>query len=454
VRITIIGAGISGLSLAYAILQNLSNIELKIFEKASHAGGKIWTEKSEGYLTEASVNGFLNNKPETLDLAHSLSLNILRSNDNARKRFILSNNKLQLIPNNPKAFFVSNFLSFFGRLRVLSEYFIPKGKDDDESLESFALRRVGREFYEKLLDPMASGIYAGDPSKMSIKSCFSKVFDIEKKYGSLIKGFVSMGKEAKRSGKKISAGPSGVLHSFSDGMYSLIDSLKINLGERIVIDKGLKAVQKNSDTYELFFQDGTTYQTDILIFAIPADDASAVLMSFDKKISEILQTIPYPPVTVVAIGTDKNKIKSNTDAFGFLIPAKENRKILGTLFDSSIFPHRAPDGKLLMRTFMGGVRSPEFAMLDDQLLIKTVLSELKGILRIDGEPDFIRIFRWQKAIPQYLVGHNEKLKMLDNELMRYKGLYLTGNAYRGVSVNDCIANSFILAKKIASSIGT
>lgn len=451
-RITIIGAGISGLSLAYLILHYSKDIDLMIFERAGRAGGKIWTEKSEGYLCEASVNGFLNNKPETLDLAKSLSLDLLKSNDNARRRFILSNNKLQLIPDNPKAFFLSNFLSLSGRLRILREYFIPKGKDEDESLESFALRRVGKEFYEKLLDPMASGIYAGDPSKMSIKSCFGRVFEIEKKYGSLIKGFIAIGKEAKKTGKKISAGPSGVLHSFPEGMYSLIESLKISLSNKIITNKELKAVQKITDSYELFFHDGTKYQTDILIFAIPAHDASESIVSFDKKISEILKTIPYPPVSVVALGIDREKIKTNTDAFGFLIPAKEKRKILGTLFDSSIFSNRAPEGKVLMRCFVGGARNPDMALLDDELLIDTVLSELKGIIKMHGEPHLIKIFRWQKAIPQYLVGHSEKLSMLDSELKKHKGLYLTGNAYRGVSVNDCIANSFILAKKITSKI--
>lgn len=451
-RITIIGAGISGLSLGYAILQKRQDVELKIFEAESRPGGKIWTEKADNYLCEASVNGFLNNKPETLELAERLSLHTLRSNDNARKRYILTKNKLKLIPDNPKAFFTSDFLSITGRIRVLCEYFAPKGKEDDESLESFALRRVGREFYEKLLDPMASGIYAGDPSKMSIKSCFGKVFDIERKYGSLIKGFIAIGKQAKRSGEKVSAGPSGVLHSFSAGMYSLIESLKNHLGDRIVTGKGVRAVQKKADTFEIFFNDSTTYETNVLIFATPAYNTSEAIRDMDTTISGILKTIPYPPVTVVGIGLEKNKIKANTDAFGFLIPAKENRKILGTLFDSSIFSNRAPDGKVLLRTFVGGARSPELALLDDEELINTVMSELKGILKISAEPDFIKIFRWNKAIPQYLVGHHEKLRVLDNELLRHKGLYLTGNAYRGVSVNDCIANSFELAEKIVSDI--
>lgn len=447
-RITIIGAGISGLSLGYALLQKRQDIDLKIFEAENRPGGKIWTERKNDYICEASVNGFLDNKPETLQLARGLSITPLRSSDNARKRYILIKDKLKLIPDNPKAFFTSDFLSLQGRIRVLAEYFISKGNSDDESLETFALRRVGKEFYEKLLDPMASGIYAGDPSKMSIRSSFGRVFEIERKYGSLIKGFISLSKEAKKTGKKASAGPSGVLHSFNYGMYSLIDALNDYLKDKVITGKGVQSVHKKADFYELYFSDNTTYETNILIFAIPAYNAGEVLQDLDPQISNLLKDIPYPPVTVVAFGMDKKKIKENTEAFGFLIPAKENRKILGTLFDSSIFTNRAPEGKILLRTFVGGARYPQLAMLDEGKLIDMVLSELKDILKIGAEPEYIKIFRWQKAIPQYLVGHHKILEQLEIHLSNHKGLYLTGNSYRGVSVNDCIANSFELANRI------
>jgi len=452
-RITIIGGGISGLSLAFALLQKRHNIELRVFEGEGEAGGKIRTVKTEGFLCEASVNGFLNNRPETLTLASKLSLNPLKSNDNARKRLILSNNKLQLIPDNPKSFFTSGFLSISGRLRVLLELLMPKGNADDESLESFGIRRVGKEFFEKLLDPLASGIYAGDPSKMSIRSCFGKVFDIEKKYGSLIRGFIAMSKEAKKTGKRASAGPSGVLYSFAEGMISLINALKNSLGERIITGKQLISVEKRPNLYELFFQDGTVYESDIVIFAIPANNLAIIISNMDKTIAKILETITYPPVTVVATGLAKNKIGQDMNSFGFLIPSTENRNTLGTLFDSSIFSNRAPSGKVLLRTFVGGARKPELAMLDDDKIVNMVMKELSDILKITSDPDFVRIFRWPKAIPQYLIGHHRKLQQLDEQLQNHKGLYLTGNAYRGVSVNDCIANNLLLAEKVVMDMG-
>ncbi|MCX8029954.1 MAG: protoporphyrinogen oxidase [Thermodesulfovibrionales bacterium] len=451
-RITIIGAGISGLSLAFAIWQKRKDIDLKIFEKCEQVGGKIKTERINGYLCEASVNGFLSNKKETLDLTNTLSLPLLRSNDNARKRFILLGEQLKLIPDNPKAFLFSNFLSIRGRLRVLAEYFIPKGSFDDESLEAFAIRRVGKEFFEKLLDPMASGIYAGDPSEMSIKSCFRRVYDIEKKYGSLIKGFIALAKEGKKSGKQVSAGPSGILHTFSEGMYSIISCLREALKESIQTEKIVQGIHKKKNCYEIHFTDGTSYDSEIVVFATPAYVTARCLSNLDNEIGKILNTIPYPPVSVVAIGISTNKIKRDTNSFGFLIPAKENKKILGTLFDSSIFSGRAPKDKTLMRVFVGGQRNPQIAMLDDEALIKTVFTELKNILFMEGEPDLVKIYRWEKAIPQYLLGHDEKLRLIDQILLKFKGIYLTGNAYRGVSFNDCVANSFKLADEIIYSI--
>lgn len=449
-RISIIGGGISGLSLGYALLKKRPDCDLSIFEAEDRLGGKIWTERSEGYLCEGSVNGFLNNRPETLQLANSLSLNPLRSNDSSRKRYIYTEKRLKLIPESPKAFLTSDLLSLSGRLRVLWEYIMPRGRGEDETLESFAIRRVGREFYEKLLDPMASGIYAGDPKKMSIRSSFPRVYEIERRYGSLIKGFISMSKEAKRSGRKVSAGPGGILHSFLGGMYTLIEALKDSLQGRIFKNKSVHRIIKRDSYYQIYFKDNSLYETDILILATPAHDSSEILRDLDLRLSELLNKIPYPPVTVVALGIKRESIKTDTDAFGFLIPSRERRKILGTLFDSSIFPQRAPQGMILLRTFVGGARAPELALKDDKELIGMVFHELKDILKIHSDPEFIRIFRWHRAIPQYLIGHHRILHSLEDILRNYRGLYLTGNAFRGVSLNDCIVNSFQLAGRILS----
>jgi oxygen-dependent protoporphyrinogen oxidase len=450
-RIAIVGGGISGLSLAYALMEKGQGVDIKVFEAESRPGGKIYTEKISGYVCEAGVNGFLDNKPSTLELAARINLSPLKSNDNARKRFIYTDGALRQIPDSAVKFFMSNFLTLPGRLRMIGEYFVPQAIKDDETLQDFAVRRVGREFYEKLLDPMASGVYAGDPTRMSIRSCFAKVYDLEQKYGGLIKGFMAVGKEAKKSGKKVEAGPGGTLMSFRDGMYSLIEALKNLLGERVETGKAAKGIEKLTSGYRLHFGDGSSCEAECVVLACPAIDSVGIVRDFDKSICDTLKTIPYPALSVVSFGFKREKIHRDIDLFGYLVPGKENRRILGTLFDSSIFENRAPEGYVLLRSMVGGARAERMAMLDDEKLISTVRDELAAIMGLMAEPDFVKIFRWERAIPQYLMGHYKKLETLDAASAKHKNFYLTGNAYRGVAVNDCIANSYKLAEEIAKS---
>lgn len=451
--VNIIGGGISGLSLAYFLTTQRPDLDIKLFEADNRSGGKIWTERSDGFVCEAGVNGFLDNKPATMELASMLGISPLRSNDNARRRFIYLDGRLKKIPETPLAFMFSDFLSLSGRLSVIAEYFRPPKVQEDETMESFALRRVGREFFEKLLDPMASGVYAGDPARLSIRSCFNKVYELEKNYGSLIKGFMAIAKQKKKTVQKAEAGPGGILHSFGSGMYELIEALRERLGERIKTNKRAVAVIRQGDRYRAFFDDNTSEESEALVIATPAHDASSMLTDMDRELSATLVKIPYPPLSVVALGFKANAVSSiDLKGFGFLIPARERRKILGTLYDTSIFTGRAPEGHVLLRVMIGGARYPELALLDDDSIIETALSELRDIMKLKAEPCFVRVYRWLKAIPQYNLGHHKLLEQIDTALQRHKGLYLTGNAYRGVAVNDCIANSLALSEKILSGL--
>jgi protoporphyrinogen/coproporphyrinogen III oxidase len=449
-RIAIVGGGVSGLSLASELMARDKGFDIRVFEAGSRFGGKIYTEKVDGYVCETGVNGFLNNKPATLELADRINMPPVRSDDNARRRFIYSEGSLRELPESPAKFMLSDFLSLPGRLRMIAEYFIPAADNDDETMEAFAKRRVGTEFFEKLLDPMASGVYAGDPSKMSIRSCFVKVYDLERKYGGLLRGFKALGQEAKKAGKKVETGPGGILMSFKGGMFSLIEKLTNMIGDSAIANKEARALEKFGDGYKLHFSDGSTYEADRIALACPAHNSAEIIRDFDSSIHDILTTIPYPALSVVAFGVKRDQIKRDVNMFGFLIPGKEKRRILGTLFDSSIFPGRAPEGYVLLRTMVGGARAEELAILDDEQLIGLVRDELADILGLNEEPDFLRVYRYEKAIPQYELGHFRKLEELDAASARHKGFYLTGNAYRGIAVNDCIANSVKLAEEIAS----
>ncbi len=444
-EVVIVGGGISGLSLAYFLLKKNPQLDIKIIEAEKRAGGKIITERASGFLCEGGVNGFLSNKPSTLNLASQLGIEPLKGSEDSKIRYILINGKLTKVPTNPLKFFLSPLLSFSGKVRMLREYFTPPVKEDlDETVESFVSRRVGREFYEKLIDAMSTGIYAGDPSKMSMKSCFPKVYWLEKKYGGLIKGLIALKKEKKDA----KAQPSAVLMSFRGGMSELIQSLESQLSVKILRGKKVLNVEKKGNNFTVHLNDGSNIEAEKVILACPAHESAEIFKELDREISDILKTIPYPPLSVVAFGFRKAQIGFGTSLYGFLIPHQEKRNILGTLFDSSIFPNRAPEGYVLLRSMIGGRRAPELAMLSDEKLIHTALSELRELLNIKGEPDFIKIFRWEKAIPQYELGHEEKLNRIEQALSKFPGLYLTGNAYRGVSVNDCIENSLRLAEII------
>ncbi|MBF0553632.1 MAG: protoporphyrinogen oxidase [Nitrospirae bacterium] len=451
-KTAIIGGGISGLALAYLLREECPGADLTIYEELPRPGGKIWTERHNGFLLEGGVNGFLNNRPKTLELAARLGLMPLRSSDKARIRYVYSKGRLNRIPEGILDFFQSGLLSVRGRVRIVLETIAPHSSNTDETLSEFAIRRLGREAYETLIDPMASGIYAGDSTLLSLKSCFPKIYNLEAKYGGLIVGMLRMKWAARKTGKNVSAGPGGVLTSFQDGMGTLIDTLAAKLGSALVNNRRVTAIEKTADKYHIHFKDAPPEEADIVVLAAPAHAAKDILYGLDKSLSRQLAEIPYPYVTVVSMAFKREAVKSNFDGFGFLIPYKEGRKILGTLCDSSTFAGRAPEGYMLFRTMLGGARAGAIAALDGEKIIDTVFSELSDIIKINGTPEMVKIFRHEKAIPQYNKGHAALLGSISESLKAHDGLYLHGNSYTGISVNDCIEQSYSLAYSLGSSI--
>jgi oxygen-dependent protoporphyrinogen oxidase len=448
VRVVIAGGGISGLSLGYALSAN-SDVDVTVLEAEGRPGGKVHSERAEGFLCEAGVNGFLDNKPKTLELAARLSLNPLRSSDAARKRFVLSGGELHRLPESPPAFLRSGLLSMRGKLRIALEPFIRRGGEEEETLADFARRRLGREAYESFIDPMASGVFAGDPEALSLKSCFPRINELEQEYGSLIRAMLKLMRQRRR---KVGAGPGGTLTSFPGGMQSLTDTLKASLGGALRVKTRVASIERTGSGYVLHLSDGTRVDADAAVLAVPSYRGAEVLRELDASLSKLLGEIPYPPLSVVCTGFKERKVGASLDAFGFLIPFKEGRKVLGSLFDSSIFPGRAPEGHVLIRSMVGGARAPALAGLDDGRLLETVMTEMREVLGINAEPDFFRVYRHERAIPQYNAGHGERLRRIQEAVSRHRGLYLTGNAYRGVSLNDCIANSLELADRINQEV--
>jgi oxygen-dependent protoporphyrinogen oxidase len=446
-RVVVVGGGISGLTVAHALM-NKPALEVMVLEADSRPGGKIWSERVNGFLCEKGPNGFLDNRPKTLELCSKLKIEPLRANERAKKRYILTNGTLKPIPESPPAFFRSNVLSIAGRLRVLYEPFAPKGPED-ETVAEFIKRRLGKEALEMLIDPMVSGIFAGDPYRLSIKSCFPRIKALEHEYGSLIRALIKIRRQ--RTGG-VSVAPKGTLTSFPAGIQTITDALAHVLRDHLRTGIRVDGVERLNRRYHLHTSTGPI-EADIVVLACPAHESARILTGFDDPLSKELSAIPYPPIVVVCFGLRREMVEHSLDGFGFLIPHKDKRRILGTLWDSSIFPGRAPEGYVLLRTMAGGSRLPEIAMLDDEGIVKTVFDEIRQVLGLRGEPEMIRLYRWEKAIPQYEMGHQERLRRIEERLRAHPGLYLTGNAYRGIGMNDCIENGIGVAGEILDETG-
>jgi oxygen-dependent protoporphyrinogen oxidase len=451
-KIAVVGGGISGLTIACLLVNQSKDLDVTVYESDKRPGGKIWSEQFNGFLCEKGPNGFLDNKPKTLELCKNLGIDPVRSNENSKKRFIFSGGKLNALPESPPSFIKSDLLSWGGKFRILMELNAPKGPSD-ETVGDFILRRLGNEVLEKLIDPMCSGIYAGDPYKMSIKSCFPRIKELEQEYGSLIKALLKIRKQKKMQNKsspgdsKVSAAPGGTLTSFYNGAQTITDALAEKLGQRVKLGVSAHGLSKSGNSYQVHTSE-ETFDADIVVLASPAYVSSDILRDFDGELSKILTDIPYPHVSVVCFGYKKEKVTHPLNGFGFLIPFRENRKILGNLWDSSIFPNRASEGHVLLRTMAGGAKFPEFADMDDNKIIDIVFNELKQILGLKEDPEMVRVYRWDKAIPQYLLGHVNRLEAIDERLKNHPGLFLAGNAYRGIGINDCVENGYTIADEI------
>jgi len=464
-RIVIVGAGLSGLCTAFYLVRALDgvgkNAEILIFESESAPGGKLRTIRQDGFNIEWGPNGFLTNKPFGMDLIKDLGIEerVVRSSDEARKRFIFSGGKLQRLPETPVAFFLSGLLSPAGRMRICLEPFAASSppEDIDESVGDFARRRLGAEALEKLIEPMVTGIFAGNPDQMSLRCCFPMINNLENKYGGLVRGMLSLKIERARKGIKMgmSAGPGGVLVSLDEGVQVLTDTLASRLSDGIHLNVAVNRIKHRNGRYLLRLSENGEREeidADIVVVTTPAYDAETLLALMDEELAKALASIPYSPISVAALGYNAAMLNNPLDGFGFLIPRKENKKILGVLWDSSVFPNRAPQGNALIRVMVGGTRAPELASLPEEELLALVRDELRGTMGVYEQPTLARSFFHDRGIPQYLVGHGKVLERIDARLANYPGLILNNNAYRGIALNDCVRESKLTAEKIANTL--
>jgi len=453
-RIIVVGAGVAGLSIAWSIKRRAADVDVIVLERSARAGGNIRTEHLDGYVCEWGPDGFLDNAPATLALVADLGLNsrLLPSSDQARKRYIFRNGRLCEVPTSVGGFLKSPLLSTRGKLRVMCEPFAASRENDDESVREFATRRIGSEAASVLVDPMIAGVFAGDPDALSLKACFPRLRHIEDDHGGLVRGLLAT-RRSRHAGDAPGA-PSGRLTSFVGGMSDLIDGLAHSLGPAAVRTSlpvvGIRREETRRGVAEEFA--GRRYEVmtstgslegDAVILSGPAAESAAMLRNFDAPLAGQLDLIPTAPLAVVCLGYDAAALQAQRrlDGFGFLAPRQEGVRILGALWETSIYQHRAPEGKALLRVMIGGARDREAISLTDAELLQIVRTDLRRTMNVSAVPELVRVLRHPRGIPQYVKGHVARLHQVDAMLKGHPGLFLAGNSYRGVSINACIADA-------------
>ena len=398
---------------------------------------------------------------------HGLIDKLLPTNDNNRKTFVLSGGKLHVLPEGvilmiptkilPLA--TSSLISWPGKIRMAMELFIPKKKDSsDESLGEFVRRRLGKEALDKIAEPLVAGVHAGDPETMSVRASFPKFVQLEEESGSLIKGMVRK-MASMRKAKKPAAGATGgqkpritMFMTLRDGLSELIETLTTRLSkmDRTSLRAGapVNSIEKKDGRYSVTLEGGEKIDADALVVAAPAWAASNLLNGVDPALCEKLRTIPYVSTATVSIAFRKKEVKHPLNGFGFVVPKVEKRRIMAATWTSVKFSHRAPDDSVLIRCFVGGSKNAELVDLDDAGMVTMVREELRDIMGIDAEPVLTRVFRWRKSMPQYTIGHDERVKWIDERVGENRGLYLTGSAYHGIGISDSIRYGEVVAKKI------
>ncbi|MGK9368202.1 protoporphyrinogen oxidase [Melioribacter sp. Ez-97] len=443
-KIVVLGAGISGLSTAYWLVKK--GYDVTILEIKNEPGGSMISKKIDGFLIDYGPNSGLETTPLIRKLVEEVNLSdkMIYANAAASKRYILKNGELIPLPMSPGSFIRTKLFSPGAKFRLMAEPFISKSEDGYyQSIAQFVRRRLGGEFLDYAIDPFVSGVFAGDPEKLSVKSAFPKLYRLEEVYGGLIKGMIKGARERKQRSEE--SKQSAKMFSFLEGMQSLPNALADKLKDNIVFNaKVLSVAGSNDKRWNVTYESNDNRESltaDTVISTLPAYIASEVFGELDQKLAEHLNSIYYPPVMVLYLGYNKKDIKRELDGFGFLIPSKEKRHFLGAIWSSSIFPNRSPEDKAAFTLFIGGARSPRLFDTDKSELIKKVLSEFHRIMNIEGEPVLIEDKLWQKAIPQYNLGYIEHEKYFEAFEEKHKGIYLRGNYRGGISVGDCIKNS-------------
>jgi oxygen-dependent protoporphyrinogen oxidase len=454
-KVVIVGAGISGLSLAYRLQQLLPAAEVTLLEQGDRPGGTCWTERCEGYQVEIGPNGFLDSKASTITLCRDLGLGdrLQPASDVARRnRYLFLDGKLRRLPGGLGSFLGTGLISWRGKLGLLTERFRPRRQDPaDESVDAFARRRAGREVAEVFADALVTGIHAGDPALLSIQAAFPRLHELEQQYGSVLKGLAQTGRQRRQEARAqgVAYQRPGRMWSFREGLRLLIETLAERLWRRPILGVMVQRIARAADGWRVHGEGQDHWPADAVILTCPAPGQAALLGDQDAELAERIARIAYNRVAVVALGYDRADVPGLLDGFGFIAPQRTRRDLLGVQWCSSIFPDRAPPGRVLLRALCGGWHRPEVVGWDEPRLLDAVRAELRLAMGITAPPRFHHVVRWERAIPQYHLGHRERVAAIEGRAANHPGLFLGGNAYHGVALNDCTEQAESLAQRVA-----
>ncbi|MFH1922276.1 MAG: protoporphyrinogen oxidase [Planctomycetota bacterium] len=465
-RVAVIGGGISGLAAAHRLVELKPEAEITLFERDARLGGVLRTVHENGYQVEASADNFITTVPWGVDLSKRLGLGdqLIQTNPAHRRTYVVRRRRLYRLPDGflmmaptqmwPLA--VTPLLSPMGKLRAALEYFIPPRKEDvDESMAAFVRRRLGREVFERLVEPLVSAVYAADMEKLSLLATLPRFRDMEREHGSLIRAMRHQMAARKKSQAGYPAGgdESGARYSLfltlRDGLTSMVDAIRNRLPEGAVrLQAAVERIERCGERWTVLLENGTSEEFDGVILATPSFTAARLLEPIDADLAGRLASISHEGTAIVSVAFERDQVAHPLDGMGIVVPSIEKSPILAVSFSSQKYTHRAPEGKVLLRVFAGGARSPEMVEMDSGELESRVLGELAGLLGIRGEPIYRTTSHWPRTMPQYHVGHVELVEQIEGAVAKINNLELAGNAYHGVGIPNCIHSGEQAAERV------
>jgi oxygen-dependent protoporphyrinogen oxidase len=447
--VVIIGGGISGLACAARLKQR--GVPFLLLEKSDHFGGVIQTVEENGFLIEFGPQGVLLT-PELRELTELAGLtgDLLQANPRA-PRFICKNGRLVRAPIAPPSLLTSPLLGASTKWRLLTEPLrLSRPPDDDESIAAFTRRKFGESLLENLVGPFVSGIYAGDPEQLSLRAAFPQIHKWDSESGSVLRGMLKHGRSRK---KDAPARPT--LHSFKHGIGSLLDALGKSFVASAHTGVAVESIERISSSSAPAFRihisghySADSLEASAVIIAADPVAAARLLAPISRKFTSLLEPIPFTSVAVVAAGYRASAVAHSLEGFGFLVPRKENLRILGTVFNSSLFPGRAPDGHVLLTSFAGGATNPELCTWPEDRIAAAIHEDLARILRISEPPVIQKVCVYPRALPQYNIGHTRTIAALEETCREFLGILLAGNYLEGPSTGACVSRAFRLADKL------